>query len=134
MNKKKTIIVFSLASAFAYIFNYVYSMYSHGVSSIAMSNMWLVLLIGGVVVYSVLALTAKRVWQTSMFRLFYNLYNSGLAMFTVALMLTGIFEIAGTDSIWLQWFFWGSYGLIIAAVVCLILTIALSAHFYRSEQ
>lgn len=86
----------------AVIIEKIYRQFGHGVTSPAMTWMFLYPLAGGLLIYLVgraKAATAER------FRCFSNLYHSGIATLTVGDFLKGVLEIAGTDSVWLPYFY-----------------------------
>ena len=93
----KSAIVYSFTALFAYIFDRVYALFSHGVSSGDMSSMWIFLLCFGTVFYMILALiyieTERKPNNFSC-----NVYNSGTVVYTVGMLIQGILEIAGTSS------------------------------------
>jgi len=51
-------------------------------------------------------------------RIGYNLYNSGIASLTVAAMLAGVMEIAGTGSRWILWIRASGIMLLAAGIAC----------------
>ena len=65
-----------------------------------MDLMFLYPLLGGAVLFLLVALVAPRLPERlqKASRVGYNLYNSGIACLTSAALLTGIMEIAGTGS------------------------------------
>lgn len=94
----KSAIIYLFMTVFAFIVDRVYSLFSHGVSSGDMSFMWLFLLCSGTVFYLALTLLySKTKRQPRRFAL--NIYNSGTAIFVTGMLLHGIFEIAGTSSV-----------------------------------
>jgi len=123
-NLKKTMLVYLGLAAFAYLFDRVYSLFSHGVGSAAMASMCLWLLGLGTIVYGLLYWTAGGMEERQGYRLFYNLYNSGIAVLVTGRLLQGILEIAGSSSSHLVWYSriaWiltavGSIGLLATAI------------------
>ena len=109
----KTIITYLGVSIFAVVFDKIYSLYSHGVSSLYMDLMFLYPLIGGVLVYCVIAILIKNI-NYNKYRISFNIYNSGSAILTVGSLLRGIFEIAGTSSIYVNYY-------TIFGVMCIII-------------
>lgn len=93
---KKTIKVYSLITIFTIIFDRVYSIFSHGVSSLSMSLMFLYPLLGGVIVYCFLQFLCNNIKDDII--ILFNIYNSGIAILTVGSLLKGILDIAGTSS------------------------------------
>lgn len=76
----------------------IYGLFGHGVTSAAMSWMFLYPLLGGFLLYYILGKAPIAVKSVKKYRLFFNLYNSGIAALTAGSLLLGIFEIAGTSS------------------------------------
>ena len=94
---KKGVTIYVGIAIFCLIFSLVYSIFSHGVQSPYMT--WLA------VFPAVLgAIPAMVFWMAEKLpqpgRITVNLYNSGVAAVTVSSMLRGIFEIAGTGSMY----------------------------------
>lgn len=90
---KKIMISYILISILTIIFDRIYAMFSHGVSSSCMNFMFLYPLIGSALIYFPLKnLKFKNL------RLSFNFYNTGLAILTIGSLLRGIFQIAGTSS------------------------------------
>lgn len=100
---KKTIISYIFLTIFTVIFDRIYSIFSHGVSSSSMNFMFLFPLIGGVIFYLLVALFLGN-FNYENFRFTFNIYNSGIAIVTVRSLLNGILEIAGTSSPYLPLF------------------------------
>ena len=96
---RKTIIVYLALSVFCVFFDRVYALFGHGVRSASMSFLFLYPLVAGAVPYLLLWIFKPR-REVPGFRLFYNVYNSGIAMLTIQSMLNGIMEIAGTASVY----------------------------------
>lgn len=115
----KTILTYFILSMFAIVVNKVYSIFGHGVSSPAMTWMFLYPLIGGTVFYLLICVFANKVINFSGYRLFFNIYNSGIATLTFGNFLKGIMDIAGADSIYLV-FYYVVGGLFIAAGLILM--------------
>ena len=98
----RTVIVYLCFSIFAFVVNKVYALFGHGVSSAAMTWMFLYPLLGGGLLYLLLGLLLPRLNRLVGYRLFYNSYNAGIALLTVGSLLQGIMEIAGTSSPYLK--------------------------------
>ena len=99
----KTVIVYIAVSLFAFVVDKVYSLFSHGVSSKSMSSMWIWLMCFGAIFYLLLELICRKTKKTTN-RLSANIYNSGVAVFVVGMLLQGILEIAGTGSDFILFF------------------------------
>jgi len=95
--------VYMAVAAFCILFNYIYSLYAHGVSSNFMTFMFLFPLLGGGLVFTGFYLLQNRVRAPS--RLSFNLYNSGIAWLTVGSCVGGVIEIAGYESDHIRVFF-----------------------------
>lgn len=118
---------FVAVTAACIVFDRIYALFGHGVSSPAMSGMYLFPLLGGAVPFLLLwlflpgwgwkrtgpavsgpahepaasgHLPAEEAARDSAhhWRLFCNAWNSGVATLTVGSLLRGILEIAGTES------------------------------------
>ncbi|MDK2780010.1 MAG: hypothetical protein PWP61_307 [Trichococcus sp.] len=108
MNKKNSAsrkigITYSVWTVLTITTEKIYRLFGHGVTSPAMTWMFLYPLAGGLLIY--LVATAKvGIVDTERFRSFSNLYHSGIATLTVGNFLKGVLEIAGTDSVYLAYF------------------------------
>ncbi len=98
----KTVRLYLVLALAAIIINNVYALFGHGVHSLSMTWMFLYPLLGGALFYSLIYLlfpgTRESAGKHSAYRLFFNLYNSGIAVLTISAFLKGILEIAGTGS------------------------------------
>ena len=97
----QTIVVYLITAFLAVFIHWIYSLFSHGVSSPAMTWMFLYPLLGGVLCFTVLGFALCRVYCLPGYRLFFNAYNSGIATLTISSFLKGVFDIAGTESVYL---------------------------------
>lgn len=98
LKNKKTVFVYLMVSLFAIAANAVYSLFGHGEKSGYMTWMFLYPLLGGAVFYLILGLLLPDIKHLEGCRVFYNLYNSGIAVLTTGSFLKGILVIAGTNS------------------------------------
>lgn len=98
----KTIVIFSIMTIFTFIFDKVYGIFGHGVTSPYMTYMFLYPLLGGVLFYGIIMLLIPSIVNKKRYRFFYNIYNSGIAVLTVGSFLRGIMEITGTFSTYLM--------------------------------
>ncbi|MBN7772508.1 hypothetical protein [Clostridium aminobutyricum] len=112
-SNRKTVFVYIIASIVALVVNSVYGIFSHGVSSGAMTWMFLYPLLGGAFFYVVMGVLIPTANRINGYRKFYNLYNSGIATLTVGSFLNGILEIAGTSSPYTIFFYFAG-GLLMA--------------------
>lgn len=102
LNKK--IYSYIAFTAFCILFDRIYALFSHGVSSSSMTLMFLYPLIGGVLLFVLVKFLAPHVCSAKYYRLFINSYNSGIITLTIASALDGVFVIAGTSSPYLIYF------------------------------
>ncbi|MBP1047457.1 hypothetical protein I6N96_14320 [Enterococcus sp. BWM-S5] len=116
MNRKKLIISYLVISLLLFLFQKVYHFYGHGVTSFALESIWVAPLIVGSL-FTVFVFSKPKKTGTSLFRLSFNLMNTSLAIFTAALVLTGVVEIAGTDSPYILFFYIVSFVFLVPACV-----------------
>lgn len=116
----KPIWAYLASSVFAILVNRIYALFGHGVSSASMAWMFLYPLLGGVPLYLLIVLLLPELTKMSGYRLFCNIYNSGIAIVTVGSFLKGIVEIAGTNSNNIMFFRITGWGFIIVGFVLLI--------------
>lgn len=102
---KKTIFIYLFLSVTAIAVDKVYDIFSHGVDSKAMTWMFLYPLLGGALFYTLISLFFSYIIKYTGCRVFYNIYNSGIATLTFGSFLQGILEIAGTNSSYLKFFY-----------------------------
>lgn len=114
---RSTVIIFVLLSILTVTVYKVYSFFGHGVSSDAMTWMFLYPLLYGALFYLVTGSLLPRMNRFTGYRLFYNLYNAGIATITVGSFQKGIMEIAGTDSRYLKLFYGIGYALLGAGIL-----------------
>jgi hypothetical protein len=87
--------------------------------------MFLYSLLGGSLFYLALFKSVPRLIESKGFRIFYNLYNSGIATLIVGSFLAGILEIAGTGSDYQKYFFIAGFSLIGIAITVMTIAIVL---------
>lgn len=104
IRKNKTVPVYLAVSAFTIIVDKVYAIFGHGVKSENMTWMFLYPLVGGFAFFLILDMVFPWIIQSSGYRLFCNLYHCGIAIFTIASFMKGVFEIAGTNSPYILWY------------------------------
>jgi len=128
-NKKKilkTSLIYLVLSLSAIIINYVYGLFGHGVHSSYMTWMFLYPLLGGAVLYLLIFLLVSEITGFVAYRMFYNIYNSGIATLTIGSLLKGIFDIAGTSSVYIAVFYAiGELFVAIGLVMLLVLAVNL---------
>lgn len=98
LSLKCSIEIYLLLSILCIIIDNIYALFGHGVTSASMTCMFLYPLLGGTLIFVLIALTVPTAVKAFGFRLSFNLYNSGIAALTTASFLNGILEIAGADS------------------------------------
>ena len=99
MNTKTSVKIYMLTTLFCIAFNYVYSLFGHGVSSPFMSYAFVFSLVLGVVGFIVFG----RLNLDN--RIAFNLYNAGIATLTIGSILRGIIDIAGADTTYPVYYF-----------------------------
>ena len=102
---KKSVLSYLGVTIFLIIVNYIYSLFSHNVSSNYMMYMFIYPLIGGLFVNSILAISKKNI-EMKLFYIGKSVFNYGIATLVVGSFIKGVFEIAGTDSIYLVYYFY----------------------------
>ncbi|RIX48664.1 hypothetical protein D3P08_24500 [Paenibacillus nanensis] len=106
-----------IAAAAAAAVDKVYGIYSHGVDSAAMSWMFLYPLVGGALYCFIMGRLFPSITHSVSCRVFLNLHNSGIAALTIASLLSGVFEIAGTNSSHLFYYDAAGWGFIAAGLI-----------------
>lgn len=128
----KTVLVYLCVSILSVVINKVYALFGHGVSSDAMTWMFLYPLLGGGLLYLLLWFLLPGVNCFTGYRLFFNLYNSGIALLSVGSLLKGIMEIAGTSSPYLKLYAWMGC-ILTGAGVLLLLILAVNYNKLRTQ-
>jgi len=121
---KKTIVIYVIITMFAVVFDKVYALFGHGVSSDAMTWMFLYPLVGGVIFYLLVAVFLPDITRFYGYQIFYNIFNSGIAALTIGSLLKGIMEIAGTSSSYLRVYSFAGYILISMGLLMLLILAA----------
>jgi hypothetical protein len=107
-------------SVFTILFEWIYLRFSHGMSSGAMTYLFLCPLVLGTGVYGVMNLAFADIIKSEYYRFISNAYNTAIAALMAGLLLKGIFEIAGSGSGLLRIYFGASYVLFgIASIILL---------------
>ena len=125
---RKTWITYLLLTVFCSLFNQIYNLFGHGVTSGSLARTALFPLLGGVLPFFLLWLFVPQADCVRGYRLLYNGYNSGIAALVLKNMLVGIFEIAGTSSSYMLIFAIFGWILVIAAPTAYL------ANLYRRES
>lgn len=120
---RKSILVY-LIVAFAMIaVDKIYAIFGHGVSSDAMTWMFLYPIVGGSLFFILIEFLVPGIDRIVGYRIFYNIYNSGIAVLTVASFTQGILEIAGTNSPYLTLYYRGGWLLIGSGLILLVVLV-----------
>lgn len=119
---KRIMLIYLFSSAFCLLIFLVYNIFSHGVLSFFMTFLFLWPLVLGVFPAFLLFLHMKnkRVFLRSCVPL--RLWRSGVAAVTMASLLRGVFEIAGTDSIHTAVLFAAGLGFLAVGGICMLVT------------
>lgn len=102
---KKSVLEYLGVTIFLIILNYVYSLFSHNVSSSYMIYMFVYPLIGGVII-NLFSIMRKKITEVKLFYIGKSTFNYGIATLVVGSFIKGVFEIAGTDSVYLTYYFY----------------------------
>ena len=97
---KRIMLIYLFISAFCLLIFLVYNIFSHGVLSFFMTFLFIWPLVFGFLPAFFLYIIMKKKPFILRSRIPARLYRSGVASITMASLLQGIFEIAGTDSIY----------------------------------
>lgn len=116
---KKSIISYFIVTIFLILLNYIYSIFSHNVSSNYMTYMFIYPLVTGILV-SIFILINKNISKLKSFYIGKSILNYGIAIMVFRSFMKGIFEIAGTDSNYLIYYFYMGLILILVSSILLI--------------
>ena len=114
----KIILVYLAVSIFCIIVDKIYATFGHGVTSNAMTWMFLYPLIGGILFFLLRGNAINRISKHKGYRSFCNIFNSGIAILTVGSFLKGVMDIAGTSSKYVIFYY-------LSGVVCIICSLVL---------
>lgn len=120
---RKTILTYLILSVISIVIDKVYGIFGHGVDSKSMTWMFLYPLLGGALMYFLIGRLIPHITKLTGYRVFFNIYNSGIATLTLGSLLKGIFEIAGTNSPYLEYYYMGG-GVFIAVGIFIMLLMA----------
>ena len=124
---KKSVLAYSKVTIFLIILNYIYSLFSHNVSSDYMTYMFVYPLLGGLLV-NLFLIIDEKITRMKLYYIGKFVLNYGIATLVVGSFIKGVFEIAGTDSIYLVYYFY--LGIILASIGFLFLLYSL----YRANN
>jgi hypothetical protein len=99
----------------------IYGFFGHGVDSAAMTWMFLYMLLGGALFYFIIERLIPHITKFAGCRVFLNIHNSGIATLTLASLLKGIFEIAGTNSPYLVYYYMAGWTFIVAGLIIMLI-------------
>lgn len=116
---KKSIINYFIVTIFLILLNYIYSIFSHNVSSNYMTYMFIYPLVTGILV-SIFILINKNISKLKSFYIGKSILNYGIAIMVFRSFMKGVFEIAGTDSNYLTYYFYMGLILILVSSILLI--------------
>lgn len=116
---KKSIINYFIVTIFLILLNYIYSIFSHNVSSNYMTYMFIYPLVTGILV-SIFILINKNISKLKSFYIGKSILNYGIAIMVFRSFIKGVFEIAGTDSNYLTYYFYMGLILILVSSILLI--------------
>ena len=116
MNKqmRKIGLVHLVIALFCALFGIVYEQFSHGVYSNFMIFAFLIPLAGGALPFILMWLCHFSKLPGRITR---NLYNSGIATFTVGSVMQGVMDIYGTSNDLLQVYWYAGAGLVISGLI-----------------
>lgn len=105
---------YAAISLFVFLASSLYNVFARGVTSLPMLHAFYFPLFLGMFLHMFLIFRERNVHFAGSrgFRLFENVYNSGVACLTVSSILQGIFEIAGTDSPYLPFLTYAGWVLV----------------------
>ena len=116
---KKSIISYFIVTIFLILLNYIYSIFSHNVSSNYMTYMFIYPLVTGILV-SIFIFINKNISKLKSFYIGKSILNYGIAIMVFRSFMKGVFEIAGTDSNYLIYYFYMGLILILVSSILLI--------------
>lgn len=120
---RKTMWIYLILSVTAVVVNSVYGIFGHGVNSPSMTWMFLYPLLGGALFYFIIGRFIPNIIKFSGYRVFCNIYNSGIATLTFGSLLKGILEIAGTNSSYLVFFYIVGVAFIAAGLIIMFIKV-----------
>jgi hypothetical protein len=127
MNKGKRLLPYIAVSVVCIIITNIYALFGHGVRSDSMDYMLLYPLIGGLII-KIPSVLIQGDYSRGVKRFGGNLYNSGLAALTCGALLRGIVEIAGTDSVYIKWFFVLGLIMVVVGIASVCISCAVVSH------
>lgn len=95
---RREFILYLAVSVLLLAFDRTYAIFSHGVSSSSMTLMFMPVLLGGLLFVTMRWIMKGRLWNHRLYRLFSFLYHSAMVLLVNGMLVTGILEIAHTNS------------------------------------
>ena len=129
---RREFILYLAISVLLLAFDRTYAIFSHGVSSLSMTLMFLPVLLGGILFVILRWIMKERFWNHRLYRLFSYLYHSSIVVFVNGMLVRGILEIGGTDSKLLV-VFQLVFGVLAALTVLIFLLIIKGRKFKRKQ-
>jgi hypothetical protein len=130
---RREFILYLAISVLLLAFDRSYAIFSHGVSSLSMTLMFLPVLFGGIVLVILRGIMKERLLNHRLYRLFSYLYHSSIVIFVNGMLVRGVLEIAGTYSKHLYVFNVLFGILLVLTVITLILIINGKKSKYRKR-
>lgn len=116
---KKSSVIYFIITILLILLNYIYSIFSHDVSSNYMTYMFIYPLVLGIVV-NIFILINKNIIKLKSFYIGKSILNYGIAIMVFRNFMKGVFQIAGTDSNYLIYYLYVALMLILVSSIFLI--------------
>lgn len=116
---KKSSVIYFIITILLILLNYIYSIFSHDVSSNYMTYMFIYPLVVGIVV-NIFILINKNIIKLKSFYIGKSILNYGIAIMVFRNFMKGVFQIAGTDSNYLIYYLYVALMLILVSSIFLI--------------
>ena len=127
---KKSNISYFIVTIFLVLLNYIYSIFSHNVRSNYMTYMFIYPLLAGILV-NILLLINKNISKLKSFYIGKSILNYGIAIIVFRSFIKGVFEIAGTDSNYLIYYFYVGLIVILVSGIFLIYSLYKATKFHE---
>lgn len=121
--------IFYLAAAVLLLaFDRTYAIFSHGISSLSMTLMFLPVLLGGILWVGLRWFFKARLWGHRLYRMLSFFYHSAIVVLINGLLVNGILEIAETESDYVI-IFWALSGVLAILAIMIFVLITKSRKF-----
>lgn len=121
--------IFYLAMAVLLLaFDRTYAIFSHGISSLSMTLMFLPVLLGGILWVGLRWFFKARLWGHRLYRMLSFFYLSAIVVLINGLLVNGILEIAETESDYVI-IFWALSGVLAILAIMIFVLITKSRKF-----